>query len=107
MRVCSEAKNATLLVVEKARPSPRWPPGFHHHRGLALVFVEIRNLEDRQAQQDSDQVNQVVLGRRTRHLKSRVHGQGRRTGPDLDNLTVGNPWPAWAFASDDLTRYAR
>lgn len=67
----------------------------------------IRNLEDRQAQQALDEVNQVVLGRRTRHFESRVHGQGRRTGPDLGNLTGGNPWPARAFASDDLTRYAR
>lgn len=74
--------------------------------GLAPVFVEIRNLEDRQAQV-WDEVNQVVLGRRTRHFESRVHGQGRRTGPDLGNLTGGNPWPAQAFASDDLTRYAR
>lgn len=75
--------------------------------GLVPVFVEICNLEDRQAQQALDEVNQVVLGRRTRHFESRVHGQGRRTGPDLGNLTGGNPWPARAFASDDLTRYAR
>lgn len=74
--------------------------------GLAPVFVEIRNLEDRQAQA-LDEVNQVVLGRRTHHFESRVRGQGKRTGPDLGNLTGGNPWPVRPFASDDLTRYAR
>lgn len=107
MRMCSEAKNAmyapgrrqcSVFADMTSRISPT--------SGLAPVFVEIRNLEDRQAQV-WDEVNQVVLGRRTRHFESRVHGQGRRTGPDLGNLTGGNPWPARAFASDDLTRYAR